>query len=54
MAFHNPDPKLQALERQNARLRAAAFAMLFRALWRRLKGLPARLRQPRRPPGRQG
>jgi hypothetical protein len=29
MAFHNPDPKLRAIELQNARLRAQAFAWLF-------------------------
>lgn len=39
MAFHNPDPKLQALERRNAQLRAKAFAACFRGLKRGLSRL---------------
>jgi hypothetical protein len=34
MAFHNPDPKLRAIELENARLRAQAFARLFHLLRR--------------------
>jgi hypothetical protein len=41
MAFHNPDPKLRAIELENARLRAQAFAWLFRQLRR---GFAAALR----------
>jgi len=29
MAFHNPDPKMREIERDNARLRARFFAELF-------------------------
>jgi hypothetical protein len=37
MAFHNPNPKIQALERRNARLRAQLFARLFGGAWRGLR-----------------
>lgn len=35
MAFHTPDPKLRAIEKRNAELRAQTFAWAFRALKRR-------------------
>ena len=34
MAFHNPDPKIREIERDNARLRAEFFAELFGGAWR--------------------
>ncbi len=37
MAFHNPNPKIRALEQRNARLRAALFAKVFGGAWRGLR-----------------
>lgn len=34
MAFHNPDPKMREIERNNARLRAKFFNELFGRAWR--------------------
>ena len=45
MAFHTPDPKLQAIEERNRQLRARTFARLFRRLGRRLTGLLGRRRR---------
>ena len=40
MAFHNPDPKIREIERDNARLRAEFFAELFGGAWRVFRGRP--------------
>jgi hypothetical protein len=55
MAFHNPNPKIRAIEQRNARLRAELFARLFGGAWRglckalsRLSGV--RFRRRRRQP----
>ncbi|WP_417329587.1 hypothetical protein [Halomonas cupida] len=37
MAFHNPDPKMRAIEQRNARLRARLFARLLGGAWRGLR-----------------
>lgn len=37
MAFHNPDPKIRAIEQRNARVKADLFAKLFGGAWRRLR-----------------
>ncbi|HAC29121.1 MAG TPA: hypothetical protein DCF82_15115, partial [Marinobacter hydrocarbonoclasticus] len=49
MAFHNPDPKIREIERDNARLRAEFFAELFGGAWRVFRRvlLRCRVRQPR-------
>lgn len=49
MAFHNPDPKIREIERDNARLRAKFFAELFGGAWRVFRRvlLRCRVRQPR-------
>jgi hypothetical protein len=48
MAFHNPDPKMREIERDNARLRARFFAELFGGALRvfRRTLLRRRVRQP--------
>lgn len=48
MAFHNPDPKIREIERDNARLRARFFAELFGGAWRALRRvlLHRRVQQP--------
>ncbi|MCH4565574.1 MULTISPECIES: hypothetical protein [Halomonas] len=43
MAFHNPNPKIRALEQRNARLRAKLFARLFGGAWRGLRKTILRL-----------
>ena len=43
MAFHTPNPKLQALEKRNAELRSQVFAKCFRALVRGLDHVVARV-----------
>lgn len=47
MAFHNPDPRVRALEQRNARERAELFAKLFRSVWRRLAKVATRLARVR-------
>ncbi len=47
MAFHNPNPKIRALEQRNARLRAELFARLFGGVWRRLRKGALRLSRGR-------
>lgn len=48
MAFHNPDPKIREIERDNARLRAKFFTELFGGAWRLFRRvlLHRRVRQP--------
>lgn len=47
MAFHNPDPKMRAVEQRNARLRADLFAKLFGGAWRGLRQGARRLSRGR-------
>ncbi len=49
MAFHNPDPKIREIERDNARLRAEFFAELFGGAWRVFRRVlfRCRVRPPR-------
>ncbi|MFC4975178.1 hypothetical protein ACFPTY_11955 [Halomonas beimenensis] len=54
MAFHDPNPKVREIERQNARLRAAFFARLFRGAWWKLRTGLLRLRFRRRRRQRRG
>lgn len=45
MAFHNPDPKMRAIERRNAAARAA----LFRRIWCTLRKGASGLKLPKKP-----
>lgn len=37
MAFHNPDPKMRAIEQRNAQVKANLFARLLGGAWRKLR-----------------
>ena len=37
MAFHNPDPKMRAIEQRNARVKTDLFVRLIGGAWRRLR-----------------
>jgi CspA family cold shock protein len=47
MAFHTGDPHLRAIEHRNRRLRANAFAIAFRGLWKALIQPIGRIRAAR-------
>lgn len=47
MAFHNPDPKMRAIEQRNARERCNQFAKLFSGVWRRFGKAVLRLSKRR-------
>lgn len=47
MAFHNPDPKMRAIEQRNSRVKADLFARLLGGAWRRLRKGALRLSRGR-------
>lgn len=47
MAFHNPDPKMRAIEQRNARVKAELFVGLLGNAWRRLRKGALRLSKGR-------